>query len=168
MRDICRWHVEEFAYLLGKLKAMPEGDGTLLDHTLRRVRARARRGESAQGQRPGADPRRPRRRHEDRHALEDAQHDRRSLPDGRRRSLQAAAREGLPDRGEEDQRDRLLPSATAACQLTERSCSVASARRRIRTARCRRSASAPSSRPAAGRATRWCRGNRRRRTCARC
>jgi hypothetical protein len=33
MRDICRWHVEEFAYLLGRLKAVPEGDGTLLDHT---------------------------------------------------------------------------------------------------------------------------------------
>ena len=33
MRDICRWHVEEFAYLLGKLKSVPEGDGTLLDHT---------------------------------------------------------------------------------------------------------------------------------------
>ena len=34
MRDICRWHVEEFAYLLAKLKSIPEGDGTLLDHTL--------------------------------------------------------------------------------------------------------------------------------------
>jgi hypothetical protein len=33
MRDINRWHVEEFAYLLGKLKSTPEGDGTLLDHT---------------------------------------------------------------------------------------------------------------------------------------
>lgn len=33
MRDICRWHVEEFAYLLGKLKATPEGDGNLLDNT---------------------------------------------------------------------------------------------------------------------------------------
>ena len=33
MRDICRWHVEEFAYLLAKLKSVPEGDGTLLDHT---------------------------------------------------------------------------------------------------------------------------------------
>jgi hypothetical protein len=34
MRDICRWHVEEFAYLLAKLKSIPEGDGNLLDHTL--------------------------------------------------------------------------------------------------------------------------------------
>ena len=33
LRDICRWHVEEFAYLLGKMKATPEGDATLLDHT---------------------------------------------------------------------------------------------------------------------------------------
>jgi len=33
MRDICRWHIEEFAYFLAKLKATPEGDGTLLDHT---------------------------------------------------------------------------------------------------------------------------------------
>ena len=34
LRDITRWHVEEFAYLLAKLKATPEGDGNLLDHTL--------------------------------------------------------------------------------------------------------------------------------------
>jgi hypothetical protein len=33
MRDICTWHVEEFAYLLAKLKSIPEGNGTLLDHT---------------------------------------------------------------------------------------------------------------------------------------
>jgi hypothetical protein len=33
MRDICRWHVEEFTYLLGKLTSIREGDGTLLDHT---------------------------------------------------------------------------------------------------------------------------------------
>ena len=32
MRDICQWHVEEFAYLLGRLKSTPEGDGNLLDH----------------------------------------------------------------------------------------------------------------------------------------
>ncbi|MEZ5366510.1 MAG: DUF1552 domain-containing protein [Bryobacterales bacterium] len=34
LRDICRWHVEEFAYLLGRLEATPEGDGNLLDRTL--------------------------------------------------------------------------------------------------------------------------------------
>lgn len=33
MRDICRWHVEEFSYLLAKLKSIPEGNGTLLDNT---------------------------------------------------------------------------------------------------------------------------------------
>ena len=33
VRDICRWHVEEFAYLVGRLKSVPEGDGTLLDNT---------------------------------------------------------------------------------------------------------------------------------------
>ncbi len=33
MRDICRWHVEEFAYFLAKLASIPEGAGTLLDHT---------------------------------------------------------------------------------------------------------------------------------------
>ena len=33
MRDICRWHTEEFAYFLAKLKSIPEGDGTLLDNT---------------------------------------------------------------------------------------------------------------------------------------
>lgn len=32
LRDICRWHVEEFAYLLARLKSIPEGDGTVLDH----------------------------------------------------------------------------------------------------------------------------------------
>jgi len=32
LRDICRWHVQEFAYLVAKLKSIPEGDGTLLDH----------------------------------------------------------------------------------------------------------------------------------------
>jgi hypothetical protein len=33
MRDICRWHVEEFAYLLGKLKSTREGDSNMLDRT---------------------------------------------------------------------------------------------------------------------------------------
>ena len=34
MRDICRWHVEEFAYFVAKLKSIPEGDRTLLDNTV--------------------------------------------------------------------------------------------------------------------------------------
>jgi hypothetical protein len=33
MRDICRWHIEEFAYFLNRLKSIPEGDGNLLDNT---------------------------------------------------------------------------------------------------------------------------------------
>jgi hypothetical protein len=32
LRDITRWHAEEFAYLVAKLKSIPEGDGTVLDH----------------------------------------------------------------------------------------------------------------------------------------
>ncbi len=31
---IARWHVEQFAYALGRMKAIPEGDGTLLDHSM--------------------------------------------------------------------------------------------------------------------------------------
>ncbi len=33
LRDICRWHVEEFGYRIAKLKSAPEGDGTLFDNT---------------------------------------------------------------------------------------------------------------------------------------
>jgi hypothetical protein len=33
LRDICKWHVEEFAYLIGKLKSTPEGAGNVLDNT---------------------------------------------------------------------------------------------------------------------------------------
>jgi hypothetical protein len=33
LRDICKWHVEEFSYLVAKLKSIPEGDSTLFDHT---------------------------------------------------------------------------------------------------------------------------------------
>ncbi len=32
LRDICRWHVEEFAYLLNRIQSIREGDGTLLDN----------------------------------------------------------------------------------------------------------------------------------------
>ena len=32
LRDICKWHVEEFAYLVAKLKSIPEGDGTVFDN----------------------------------------------------------------------------------------------------------------------------------------
>lgn len=33
LRDIVRWHAEEFAYLVGRLKSTPEGAGNLLDNT---------------------------------------------------------------------------------------------------------------------------------------
>jgi len=32
LRDICKWHVEEFAYFIAKLRSVPEGDGTVFDH----------------------------------------------------------------------------------------------------------------------------------------
>ena len=34
IREINRFHMRQFAYLLGKLKGMPEGDGTVLDNTM--------------------------------------------------------------------------------------------------------------------------------------
>src|SRR3954469_13701423 len=34
LRAICRWHVEEFAYLVAKLKSIPEGAGSVLDNTM--------------------------------------------------------------------------------------------------------------------------------------
>ena len=33
LRDICKWHAQEFAYLIARLKSIPEGAGTLLDHS---------------------------------------------------------------------------------------------------------------------------------------
>ena len=33
LRDITRWHAEEFSYFLQRLKSIPEGDANLLDHT---------------------------------------------------------------------------------------------------------------------------------------
>ncbi len=34
IKAINRFHVEQFAYLLGKLESMKEGEGTLLDHVM--------------------------------------------------------------------------------------------------------------------------------------
>lgn len=34
IRDINRFHTKQLAYFLGKLKSIPEGDGTLLDHCM--------------------------------------------------------------------------------------------------------------------------------------
>ena len=33
-QEITRWHVDQFAYLLGRLKAIREGEGTLLDNSM--------------------------------------------------------------------------------------------------------------------------------------
>src|SRR5229473_2302632 len=33
LRDITRWHAEEFSWFLQRMKSIPEGDGNLLDHT---------------------------------------------------------------------------------------------------------------------------------------
>jgi hypothetical protein len=33
-REITRWHASQFAYLLGKLQSIPEGEGTLLDNCM--------------------------------------------------------------------------------------------------------------------------------------
>lgn len=34
IKEINRFHVQQFAYILERLKAIPEGDGTLLDHSM--------------------------------------------------------------------------------------------------------------------------------------
>jgi hypothetical protein len=34
IREINRFHVRQFAYLLDKLRSIPEGDGTMLDHSM--------------------------------------------------------------------------------------------------------------------------------------
>jgi hypothetical protein len=34
IRDINRFHVQQFAYVLNRLKSIPEGDGTLLDNCM--------------------------------------------------------------------------------------------------------------------------------------
>ena len=33
-QEITRWHTEQLAYMLGKMRAIPEGDGTLLDNSM--------------------------------------------------------------------------------------------------------------------------------------
>jgi hypothetical protein len=34
IREINRFHMQQFAYLLGRLRSIPEGEGTLLDHSM--------------------------------------------------------------------------------------------------------------------------------------
>ncbi len=41
------YHMEQFAYFLGKLKSTPDGDGTLLDHSLDRLWQRPERRQPA-------------------------------------------------------------------------------------------------------------------------
>ena len=55
LKIINRFHIEQFAYLLGKLKSITEGDGTLLDHVDDRLRQRHQRRRPPQPRRP-ADP----------------------------------------------------------------------------------------------------------------
>ena len=60
MAKINAFHVSLFAYFLEKLKATPEGDGTLLDHSLVSLRQRHGQSQRARPREP-ADPRRRRR-----------------------------------------------------------------------------------------------------------
>ena len=64
MAKINRFHVSLFAEFLAKLKATPEGNGTLLDHSLYPVRQRHGQPERPRPHEP-ADPRRRRRRRPD-------------------------------------------------------------------------------------------------------
>ena len=34
IREINRFHIEQFAYVLNRLRSIPEGEGTLLDHSM--------------------------------------------------------------------------------------------------------------------------------------
>ena len=64
MAKINQFHVSLFAEFLAKLQATPEGDGTLLDHSLLPVRQRHGQPQRARPRQP-ADPRRRRRRGQD-------------------------------------------------------------------------------------------------------
>ncbi len=48
LKIINRFHIEQFAYLLGKLKDIREGNGSLLDNTDDRLRQRHLRRRSSQ------------------------------------------------------------------------------------------------------------------------
>ena len=64
IKKINRFHVEQFAYLLGKLKAIPEGDGHPARQLDDRLRQRHRRRQPPQPQRPADPPRRQGGRHD--------------------------------------------------------------------------------------------------------
>ena len=79
MAKINAFHVSLFAYFLEKLKATPEGDGTLLDHSLYLYGSGMGNPERARPREP-ADPRRRRRRgrHEGRRVTSSTRSRRRS------------------------------------------------------------------------------------------
>ena len=64
IKAINRFHVEQFAYLLGKLKAMREGDGSAARQCDDRLRQRHQRRRPPQPRRPADPPGRQRRRHD--------------------------------------------------------------------------------------------------------
>ena len=64
IRDINTFHVKQLAYLLAKLKAIKEGDGTLLDHCMVAYGSGNSRRQRPQPRRPADPARRPRLRHD--------------------------------------------------------------------------------------------------------
>ena len=52
IKKINRFHIEQFAYLLGKLKSIREGDGSLLDNVDDRLRQRDQRRQPPQPRQP--------------------------------------------------------------------------------------------------------------------
>ena len=59
---INRWYAEQLAYLIGRMKQIPEGDGTLLDNTRHSLVQRAGQGQRARPHRRALRAGRPRRR----------------------------------------------------------------------------------------------------------
>ncbi len=45
-QKICTWHVEQFAYMINKMKSIKEGDGTLFDHSIMMFGSSLRDGNS--------------------------------------------------------------------------------------------------------------------------
>ena len=97
LRDICRWHVEEFAYLVAKLKSIPEGDRHAARQHRPDVRARARRSRPAQDQRHDRAGGGQQGQARARTSHQNRRHDRRSVHHAVRRRDGRRARQG-PDR----------------------------------------------------------------------
>ncbi len=117
MRDICKWHVEEFAYLVAKLKSVPEGDGSVFDHTTliythEHAEANPHKNSGLAMIVAGGSSKLARGQPHPHH-----RYGRRHLPDGRRRSAGCRNRE-VPDRQQEDRRTarvvrRAIPGSAA-------------------------------------------------------